>query len=542
MSELLFADAGRAALRRGIDAVADAAGVTLGPRGRRVVIGTAQGPVVTGDGATVAETVQLADLHADLGAAMVRQAAARTRRTTGDGTTTTIVLTQALVTAGLRAVVAGAGPPGVRRGIDAAVSAVVEDLAGKAQPLDGERDTARVAQAAAREPEAAELIALAFSKAGRDAAVSVEEAHVPGVQLEFTEGLRLDQGLLSPFMVTHPEQGKAVLEDACVLLHHGRIEAPGDLLPVMEKVAATGRPLLVVADSLQQDALAALVSNRLRGTLLCAAVTAPALGGRRLAHLEDLAALTGGEVVSPQKGMLLRRAGLDTLGRAARVVVTRDTTTVTGGSGSADALGRRIAHVRHALDRARTDDHETLRLRLARLTGGVCVLRVGGSTDPDRAERAQRINGAVAAVRAALTEGVVPGGGMALLRSTRLLDDGLGLIGDERAGALAVRASLSAPLRRLAHNAGEDGAHIAGAAATHPDGHGWDAATGTFRDLHAAGIVDPLTITRTALQNAASVSGLLLTAEALVVDRAARDPDSVSWRRRDHHHAHGHRH
>ena len=637
MSGLLYEDAARAALRRGVAAVADAARVTLGPRGRLVVLGggtgpgsagsrsggsgagpdrsgagagrsgagaggagsrgggggaggagggagAASGPVATRDGATVAGAVRLSDPYANLGASLVRQAATRTRRAVGDGTTTTIVLAQALFAAGLRAVTAGADPVAVRRGIDAAADAAVAHLTATARPLSGERDTARVAAAAARDPELGELVAGAFAKAGRNAAISVEEAHVAGVELEFTEGLRLDRGFLSPFMMTHPEQGTAVLEDPYILLHHGRVAGPADLLPVMERVAATGRPLLVVADSVQQDALAALVANRLRGTLLCAAVPAPALGARRLAHLEDLAALTGAEVVLPEKGMLLRGTELPSLGRAERVVVTRRTTTVTRGAGDAGAVARRVAHLEYALAGAESDfDREVLELRLARLTGGVAVLRVGGATDPERAERRERVAGAVAAVRAALAEGVTPGGGTGLAGARaavdELLDGGTGpggagrtaaagpaagpatatagsdgagtdtrppapLSPDERAGALAVRAALTAPLRQLADNAGADGARVVAETAGLPPGHGWNADTGTYGDLPAAGVLDPVRVPRTALQNAASVAGLMLTAGALVVNRAPRDPDAISWRRRGHghHHGKGHHH
>ncbi|MHA4813508.1 chaperonin GroEL [Streptomyces aculeolatus] len=649
MSGLLYEDAARAALRRGVAAVADAARVTLGPRGRLVVLGggtgpgsagsrsggsgagpdrsgagagrsgagaggagsrgggggaggagggagAASGPVATRDGATVAGAVRLSDPYANLGASLVRQAATRTRRAVGDGTTTTIVLAQALFAAGLRAVTAGADPVAVRRGIDAAADAAVAHLTATARPLSGERDTARVAAAAARDPELGELVAGAFAKAGRNAAISVEEAHVAGVELEFTEGLRLDRGFLSPFMMTHPEQGTAVLEDPYILLHHGRVAGPADLLPVMERVAATGRPLLVVADSVQQDALAALVANRLRGTLLCAAVPAPALGARRLAHLEDLAALTGAEVVLPEKGMLLRGTELPSLGQAERVVVTRRTTTVTRGAGDAGAVARRVAHLEYALAGAESDfDREVLELRLARLTGGVAVLRVGGATDPERAERRERVAGAVAAVRAALAEGVTPGGGTGLAGARaavdELLDGGTGPGGAgrtgaagpaagpgsgstagpatgpatatagsdgagtdtrppaplspyERAGALAVRAALTAPLRQLADNAGADGARVVAETAGLPPGHGWNADTGTYGDLPAAGVLDPVRVPRTALQNAASVAGLMLTAGALVVNRAPRDPDAISWRRRGHghHHGKGHHH
>ncbi|AZM46966.1 hypothetical protein DMB38_15160 [Streptomyces sp. WAC 06738] len=614
MSGLLFEDAARAALRRGVAAVADAARVTLGPRGRLVVLGgtgpgsagsrsgrygagasgsgsragaegagsgsgsgrgaggtgagggagAASGPVATRDGATVADAVRLSDPYANLGASLVRQAATRTRRAAGDGTTTTIVLTRALFEAGLRAVTAGADPVAVRRGLDAGAAAAAAHLTATARAVDGEQDTARVAAAAARDPGLGELVARAFAKAGRNAAISVEEAHVAGVELEFTEGLRLDRGFLSPFMMTHPEQGTAVLEDPYVLLHHGRVAGPGDLLPVMERVAATGRPLLVVADSVQQDALAALVANRLRGTLLSAAVPAPALGARRLAHLEDLAALTGAEVVLPEKGMLLRDTDLSSLGRAERVVVTRRTTTVSRGAGAAEAVARRVAHLEYALAEAASDfDREVLELRLARLTGGVAVLRVGGATDPERAERRERVAGAVAAVRAALADGVTPGGGTGLAGAREAVDallDGTGpgsaartepartppggsdaraLSADERAGALAVRAALTAPLRQLADNAGADGARVVAETAALPPGHGWNADTGTYGDLPAAGVLDPVRVPRTALENAASVAGLMLTAGALVVDRAPRDPDAISWRRRGHGHHHG---
>nr|WP_206314283.1 chaperonin GroEL [Streptomyces coryli] len=536
---MLFEADARAALRRGVDAVADAARVTLGPSGRRVVIGGADGPVVTADGATVAAAVELADPYANLGAALVREAAERTRAAVGDGTTTTIVLTQALVAAGMRAVAAGAHPAALRRGMDAAVAAVVAHLDGAARPMSGEQEMALVAAAAAGDREWGEVIARACAKTGPQGAVTVETAHVPGVEAEFTDGFVLDRGFLSPLMMTHPEQGEAVLENAYVLLHPGTIESLDALLPVLDRVAATGRPLLVVAGGLRQDVLAALVMNRLRGTLLCAAVEAPALGDRRRTHLEDLAALTGGQVVTPEKGLPLERVTPAELGDVARVVVTRTTTTVTGGAGAPEAVRGRVAHLERSL-RTATDafDREVLEQRLARLTGGLCVLKVGADSDTEGAERRQRITGAVAAARAAAAEGTVPGGGTALLRAAAALEDGLALAGDERTGVLTVRAALAAPLRRIAAAAGMDGAHLAARAAMAPAGHGWDAATDRWCDLAAAGVLDPVRVPRTALHNAASVAGLLLTAGGLVVNHRPADPDAVSWRRRGHGHHH----
>ncbi|RII17766.1 60 kDa chaperonin 1 [Streptomyces sp. YIM 130001] len=551
MSRPVLEDAARAALRRGVDAVADAAGITLGPGGRDAVIGGPSGapPVVTRDGATVADAVRLADPYAGMGACLVREAAAHTRSVAGDGTTTTVVLAQAVYAAGLRAVVAGAGPIGVRYGIETAAAAVVDRLTGTARPVTGEREAVRAASAAAGDRELGELVGRVLAKTGPAGVITVEEAHVPDVEAEFVEGMRLDKGLLSPFMVTHPQQAKAVLEDAYVLLHHGRIVSADQLLPVLERVAPTGRPLLVVADSLEPGALSLLVMNRLRGTLLCSAVAAPALGARRLERLEDLAVLTGGQVVAPEKGLTLALTGLEDLGRAARVVVTSDSTTVIGGMGSAASVRRRSAYLAGAVAAARSaDDREVLAGRLAGLTGGVCVVRVGGQTDPERAERMRRVTGAVAATRAAMEEGVLPGGGAALVHAAGLLDDGLGLTGDERAGVLALRAALSAPLRRIARNAGEDGEHVVARVAA--ESRGWNASTGRYGDLLADGVLDPVRVTRTALESAVSVAGLLLTAGGLVADARPRDEASVSWRRRGHghHHAsgaghsHGHTH
>ncbi|WP_419992907.1 chaperonin GroEL [Streptomyces boninensis] len=539
MTGQLSGAAARAALGRGVAAVADAVGVTLGPGGRQVVLGTADGPVVTADGAAVAEAVELPDPYENLGARLVREAAGRTREVAGDGAATTVVLAGALFAAGLRAVTAGADPLAVRRGMAAAAGAADGRLAAAARPLAGEQEAAVVAGAAAGDREWGELIARACAKAGAHGAVTVEEAHVPDLEAEFGAGVRLEQGLLSPLMVTHPEQGAAVLEDAYLLLHPGQIGGVRELLPVLDKVAATGRPLLVVAGGIGGEALSALVMNRLRGTLLCAAIAAPALGERRRAHVEDLAALTGGEVVAPEAGLPLEQVGLGQLGRAARVVATKSGTTVTGGAGSATVVEARVRQLEYARTGAAGFDREVLGTRLARLTGGVCVLKVGAPTDAESAERARRVTAAVAATRAAMADGVVSGGGCALAAAAPPLS---AAAGDERAGALAVRDALAAPARRIAANSGPDGAHIAARLAGLPAGHGWDAATRTFRDLAAAGVLDPVRVPRTALAHAVSVAGLLLTAGGLVVDRRPADPDAVSWRRRGHGHHHGHGH
>lgn len=542
MTELLFGTSARRALGRGVDVVADTVGVTLGPRGRTVVIQRSSGPPeTTDDGAAVAAAVEPADPYERLGARLLREVAARTRKDTGDGAATATVLARAIIHGGMRAVAAGASPVAVKRGIDAASAAVSDSLTAAAVPVGDERRTAAVASAAAQDPRLGELVASAFLKTGPDGSISVEETHAPETELEFAEGLRFDKGFLSPFMVTHPERMEAVLEDAYVLLHPGRIMTLPPLLALLESVARTGRPLLVVAEEVGRDALSALVMNKLRGTLVSAAVRAPALGERRRARLEDLAVLTGGDVVAPEAGLALEHIGLAALGRAARIVVTRDTTTVIGGGGTASALRERVSRLRHERDRTESDwDREVLDERLARLTGGVCVIRVGAPTQTVLKDRARRVTEAIAATRAALAEGLVTGGGTQLAACARALDGDLGLVGDERAGARAVRLALAEPLRRIADNAGADGRVVAAKVATLPDGEGWNAVTGRYGNLVEQGVLDPVRVTRTALRNAASVAGLLLTSEVLAVDRTPRDPDAVSWRRRGHGHHHAH--
>lgn len=544
MTELLFGASARRALGRGVDVVGDTVGLTLGPRGRTVVVPRASGPPeATDDGAVVAGAAEPGDPYENLGARLVREVAARTRRDTGDGAGTATVLAQAIVRGGLRAVAAGASPVAVKRGIDAAARAVSDSLLAAATPVGDERRTVAVASAAARDPDLGRLVAAAFGKVGPDGSISVEQTHAPTTELEFAEGLRFDKGFLSPFMVTHPERMEAVLEDAYVLLHPGRIMTLAPLLPVLEQVARTGSPLLVVAEEVGGEALSALVMNKLRGTLVSAAVRAPALGERRRARLEDLAVLTGGQVVTPEAGLALEQIGLAALGRATRTVVTRDTTTVIGGGGTADALGERVKRLRHERDTARADwDREALDERLARLTGGVCVIRVGAPTETQLAERARRITGAVAATRAALAEGLVTGGGSGLLHHARTLESDLGLDGDERAGVRAVRLALAEPLRRIASNAGADGRVVAATVAALPEGEGWNALSGRYGPIADEGVLDPVRVVRTALLNAASVAGLLLVSEVLVVDRTPRDDDAVSWRRRGHGHHHGERH
>ncbi|TDD96121.1 Hsp60 family chaperonin [Jiangella asiatica] len=548
MPEVLFDAAARRRLRTGVDTLADAVRVTLGPRGRTVVLGAASGagagpPTVADDGATVAAALELPDPYADLGRQLVREVAARTNAVAGDGATTAVVLAQAMTHLGLRAVEAGAQPEALRHGMDVAAHAAVTALHSLARPAAG-RDLLRaVAANAAGDQRVGELVADAFGKVGRDGVVSVDESRADGVDLEFADGLRLGNGYLSPAMATEPDQARAVLDDAWVLLHHGKISDLDQLLPLLEQVYPTRRPLLLVADDVRREALSMLLFNKLRGVFTAVAVKAPALGNRRLAHLEDLAALTGGRVVAPEAGLKLARAGIDVLGRAYRVVVTEHETQVIGGAGAPADLEARVDGVRHQLAAAESDwEREVLRERLGALTGGACVIRVGAATDVELADRRRRVADAVAATRAALRDGVVAGGGSALVHAGRAAGAGVGLTGDELIGADVVRLALAEPLRWIARNAGADGDLVAARVAALTDGHGFDAESGRYGDLEAAGVVDPVAVVRAAVHNATSMVGLLLTTAALVVDGHRPDPAELDGGGLSHGHGHGHGH
>ncbi|MEV1329331.1 chaperonin GroEL [Micromonospora costi] len=546
MPEILFDESARRRLQRGVDALADAVRVTLGPHGRTVVLGRSGGgpPSVTADGDTVAAGLSLDDPYANLGLRLAREAGDTTRSHVGDGATTAIVLCQAMTRHGLRAVAAGASPVALKRGIERAVDAVDAHLRGRARPVAGVADLAGVATNAARDRELGELVATALDKAGPDGVVTVEESEAAGTEMELLDGLRLATGYVSPYMVTDPQRMVAVLDDPYVLLHDGRIDALAEFLPLLERVVATGRPLFVVADDVVDDALATLLLNNVEDSFRSVAVKAPELGGTRTETLRDMAALTGAELVTPEAGLRLARVGLEVLGSARRVVVTRDDTTIVGGAGGEAAVHQRIRQIRSRLAVATTDwERDRLRMRIARLAGGVCLLRVGGHTDVERRARMQRVERALSAGRAAVRDGVIAGGGAALVKAGTALD-GVPVRGDERAGVYVVREALAAPLRWIATNAGADGPHVAAHVATLPEQVGYDACSGDYRDLLREGIADPVSVTLRALRTAASVTEALLSTEAVVTGTASsrRVDFHVGHRHGEDGHHHGHEH
>ncbi len=536
---LSFDEAARRSLERGVDALADIVKVTLGPRGRNVVIDKKFGsPTITNDGVTIAREVELEDPYENLGAQLAKEVATKTNDVAGDGTTTATVLAQAMVHEGLRNVVAGAAPDALKRGIDAAVSALDEQLVAIARPVEEKTDIAAVAAISAQDSEIGELIAEAFDKVGKDGVITVEESSTFGTELEVTEGMQFDKGYLSPYMVTDPERMEAVLEDGYVLLHQGKISAVADLLPLLEKIVQAGKPLLVFAEDVEGEALSTLVVNKIRGTFTSVAVKAPGFGDRRKATLEDMATLTGAQVVAPEVGLKLDQVGLEVLGRVRRAVVTKDDTTLVEGGGDPADVQARVAQIRAEIERTDSDwDREKLQERLAKLSGGVCVIKVGAATEVELKEKKHRIEDAVSATRAAVEEGIVAGGGSALLHAGTVLDDGLGRTGDELTGVRVVRSAVVEPLRWIAENAGMQGYVAVAHVAELEPGHGLDAATGRYVDLASAGIIDPVKVTRSALANAASIAGMLLTTETLVVDKPEeKEPASGSG----HGHGHGH--
>jgi chaperonin GroEL len=533
---LEFDEEARRALERGVNKLADAVKVTLGPRGRNVVIDKKWGaPTITNDGVTVAREVELEDRYENLGAQLAKEVATKTNDVAGDGTTTATVLAQAMVAEGRRAVSAGASPVALKRGIDAAASAVSDLLVGAAREVEEQKEIAHVATVSAQDAAIGELIGEAFSKVGKDGVITVEESPTMGLELEFTEGMQFDKGYISPYFATDPERLEAVLEDAYVLLHEGKISVMADLLPLLEKVAQTKKPLLVIAEDVEGEALATLVVNKIRGLLQVAAVKAPGFGDRRKAMLADMAILTGGQVISQEVGIKLELAGLDTLGRARRVVVTKDTTTIVDGAGDPDAISDRIRQLKAEIEETDSDwDREKLQERVAKLAGGVCVLRVGAATEVELKERKHRLEDAVSATRAAIEEGIVPGGGSALVHAAGELGD-LGKTGDEAIGVRIVRTALNAPCYWIARNAGQEGAVVVSTVAGLPRGHGFNAATGEYGDLMAQGVIDPVKVTRSAVANAASIAGMLLTTSAAVVEKPEEEKPAAG-------HGHGHVH
>jgi chaperonin GroEL len=526
MAKILeFDESARQQLQRGVDALADAVKVTLGPKGRNVVIDKKYGaPTITNDGVTIAREIELSNRFENLGAQLAKEVATKTNDVAGDGTTTATVLAQAMVHEGLRVVTAGAAPVEVKRGIEAAVEAVNARLLADARPVETRQEMAAIATISAQDPEIGELIAEAFDKVGKDGVITVDEASTMGVELEFTEGMQLDKGYVSPYMVTDPERMEAVLDDAYVLLHQAKISSVADLLPLLEKIVASGKPLLIVAEDVDGEALSTLVVNKIRGLFSGVAVKAPGFGDRRKSMLEDLAVLTGAQVVSPDVGLKLDQVGLEVLGTARRIVVTKDDTTIVDGGGESGAVADRVSQLRGEIERTDSDwDREKLQERVAKLAGGVCVIKVGAATEVELKERKHRIEDAISATRAAIEEGIVAGGGSALVHAIAVLDGSLGLTGDQAAGEMIVRKAAVQPLRWIAQNAGLEGFVAVSRVLELPVGHGLNAETGSYGDLVAEGVIDPVKVTRSALQNAASIVGLLLTTETLVVEKPEED-------------------
>src|SRR5690349_1158372 len=519
--ELQFSVEARARLQRGVDALAEAVKLTLGPRGRTVVLGKSYGaPTITKDGVTVAREIELSDPVENMGAQMVKEVATKTSDLAGDGTTTATVLAQAIFREGLKNVTAGANPMALKRGIDKAVAKIVEELKAISVPTAGKKEIAQVgAISANNDKEIGDLIAEAMEKVGKDGVITVEEAKGLETTLETVDGMQFDRGYLSPYFITDPEKMEAVLEDAYVLVHEKKIATMKDLLPVLEKVAQAGKPLLIIAEDVEGEALATLVVNKLRGTLKVGAVKAPGFGDRRKDMLTDIATLTGGKVISEELGFKLENTVLDDLGHIKRVLVDKDNTTLIGGKGKPVDVQGRIAQIKAAIEKSTSDyDKEKLQERLAKLAGGVAVINVGAATETEMKEKKARVEDALHATRAAVEEGIVAGGGVALIRAQKSLEGMRGLDADEKVGVQIVRRAIEEPLRTLANNAGSEGALIVEEVKNRKGNEGYNVATGEYEDLVKAGVVDPTKVTRSALQNAASIAGLLLTTEALVTE------------------------
>jgi chaperonin GroEL len=523
MPKMIIFDAeARDQLKAGVDALANAVKVTLGPKGRNVIIEKKFGaPTVTKDGVTVAKEIELEDKIANVGAQMVKEVASKTSDVAGDGTTTATVLAQAIMQAGLRNVTSGANPMDLKRGIDKAVVSVVAELKLISREVGGKNEIAQVGSISANnDPEIGDLIADAMEKVGKDGVITVEEAKGTDTTLDVVEGMQFDRGYLSPYFVTNPDKMETVLEDAYILIHDKKISAMKDLLPVLEKIAQMGAPLLIIAEDIEGEALATLVVNKLRGTLRVAAVKAPGFGDRRKAMLEDIAVLAGGTVISEERGYRLENATLDYLGRAERVVIDKDNTTVIGGKGDGEQIKARVGQIKAQVETTTSDyDREKLQERLAKLSGGVAVLKIGASTEIEMKEKKARVEDALHATRAAVEEGIVPGGGVALIRAMRALDQVQVENEDQASGIRIVRRALEEPLRQIVQNAGHEGSIVVQKVKDGEGAFGFNARTEEYGDLIEQGVLDPTKVTRTALENAASVAGLLLTTEAVIADR-----------------------
>ena len=523
---IAFDEEARRGLERGMNVLADAVRVTLGPRGRNVVLEKKWGaPTITNDGVSIAKEIELDDPYEKIGAELVKEVAKKTDDVAGDGTTTATVLAQALVREGLRNVAAGANPMALKRGIEKAVSAISDELLNMAVEVETKEQIASTASISAADPQIGELIAEAMDKVGKEGVITVEESNTFGLELELTEGMRFDKGYISAYFVTDPERMETELEDPYILVLNSKVSTVKDLLPLLEKVMQSGKPLVIIAEDVDGEALSTLVVNKIRGTFKSVAVKAPGFGDRRKAMLGDIAILTGGQVISEEVGLSLESAGLDLLGRARKVVVTKEETTIIEGSGDAEQIAGRVKQIRAEIEKSDSDyDREKLQERLAKLAGGVAVIKAGAATEVELKERKHRIEDAVRNAKAAVEEGIVAGGGVALLQATAKVFETLVLEGDEATGANIVRVASSAPLKQIAINAGLEGGVVAEKVSNLPPGHGLNAATGEYVDLIAAGIIDPAKVTRSALQNAASIAALFLTTEAVIADKPEKAP------------------
>ncbi|MFC7432475.1 MULTISPECIES: chaperonin GroEL [unclassified Agrococcus] len=523
---IAFDEEARRGLERGLNTLADAVRVTLGPRGRNVVLEKKWGaPTITNDGVSIAKEIELDDPYEKIGAELVKEVAKKTDDVAGDGTTTATVLAQALVREGLRNVAAGADPISLKRGIEKATAAVSEQLVAHAKDIETTEEIAATASISAADPEIGKLIAEAIDKVGKEGVVTVEESNTYGTELELTEGMRFDKGFLSQYFVTDPDRQETVFEDAYILIANQKISAIKDLLPIVDQVIQAGKQLVIIAEDVDGEALATLVVNKIRGIFKSVAVKAPGFGDRRKAQLADIAILTGGEVISEELGLKLEGVQLSQLGRARKVVITKDETTIVEGAGDAEAIAGRVRQIRSEIDATDSDyDREKLQERLAKLAGGVAVIKAGAATEVELKERKHRIEDAVRNAKAAVEEGIVAGGGVALIQAGKAAFETLELTGDEATGANIVRVAIDAPLKQIALNAGlEPGVVVEKVRSLEP-GHGLNAATGEYVDMLAAGIADPVKVTRSALQNAASIAGLFLTTEVVVADKPEKNP------------------
>ncbi|MBW6432898.1 chaperonin GroEL [Actinoplanes hulinensis] len=523
---IAFDEEARRGLERGMNQLADAVKVTLGPKGRNVVLEKKWGaPTITNDGVSIAKEIELEDTFEKIGAELVKEVAKKTDDVAGDGTTTATVLAQALVREGLRNVAAGANPMALKRGIEAAVASVSEALSQLAKDVETKEQIASTASISAGDSTVGEIIAEAMDKVGKEGVITVEESNTFGLELELTEGMRFDKGYISAYFMTDAERMEAVFDDPYILIANSKISAVKDLLPVLEKVMQSGKPLVIIAEDVEGEALATLVVNKVRGTFKSVAVKAPGFGDRRKAMLEDIAILTGGAVISEEVGLKLDAADLSLLGQARKVVITKDETTIVDGAGNAEQIQGRVNQIRAEIERSDSDyDREKLQERLAKLAGGVAVIKVGAATEVELKERKHRIEDAVRNAKAAVEEGIVPGGGVALVQAGKTAFDKLDLSGDEATGANIVKVALDAPLRQIAVNAGLEGGVVVEKVRNLEAGHGLNAANGEYVDLLAAGIIDPAKVTRSALQNAASIAALFLTTEAVVADKPEKNP------------------